>query len=135
MHLAHNGGETTMAKPLLHHQENRFARFGDDQPIRMQSRRGQTWREQIVLLDHPEHRPLQPRDDPGDEEAGGGAMLDIRTRGGNFVQAGKKKPARWQMCIDSADPKWQRLVRSRARLCRSPFELRDLMPQSREINL
>ena len=58
MHLAHHCLQPAMAQPLLHHQENSFIRFGNDNLVRMQSHRGQARREKVRPLDYPQHHPF-----------------------------------------------------------------------------
>ena len=107
MHLTHHCGQPAMAQPFLHHQKNRSPRLGDDHPVGMQPRRSQSRRKQISPLDYPQHHPLHPRGKACHEQAGGGAMLDLRTRCDNLVQARKRQPGSWQMPINWLNSKWK----------------------------
>ena len=42
MHLAYHGRQPAMAQPFLHHQKHQLSRLGDDHPVGMQPRRGET---------------------------------------------------------------------------------------------
>lgn len=138
MNLAHHSGQAPVPQPFLHGQENRLATFGDDQPVRMQPGRGQSGREHIGPLDHPQYGTFQACGHARHEQAGRRAMLYLRPRRGNLMQAGKRQSTRWQIPVDCLGAKGQHrglLLNLEYPRCRAmPFKLRDPQAQGSEIS-
>ena len=82
-----------MGEAFLHRCQHVFAGFDEDQAGRVQADAGEAGGEQIRPFLHPQHRPLQPRQRPGEEQRRRGTMLGIRAGAGNFVQAAQKQRA------------------------------------------
>jgi hypothetical protein len=91
----HHGGEAAMRETLLHRRQHILAPIGaslggagigEHEAGGVQTGTGEAGGEQIVLLVHPQHRPLQPSQHAGEEQGGGGAMLGIRAGAGDFMQ-------------------------------------------------
>ncbi len=94
-----------MAQPFLHDGQHGFAGFGKHDPISFQPGGGKAWREQIRLLQDPQHRSVQTRQDAGDEQGRGGGMFGIRSSGGGFVQRIQAQAAAGQHLVDNGYPK------------------------------
>jgi len=80
-----------MGQAFLHCRQHVLAGFDEDQAGRVQSDIGEAGGEQIRLLLDPQHRPLQPRQYPGEEQRRRSAMLGIRTGASNLMQHTQKQ--------------------------------------------
>lgn len=87
----HHGGEAGMRQAFLHRRQDLFAGLGEQQAGGVQARAGEAGGEQVRPFLHPQHRPLHPGQDPGEEQGRGGAMLGIRTGAGDLMQRAQEK--------------------------------------------
>ena len=106
-----------MPQPFLHHQQ-RVTPPGlcIHDPVWMQPGGCETGGEQIVPFEHPEHLALDPSQDAGGEQGGGGAMLGIGAGSSHFVQRAARQAAARHRCVDhdQAEGKWRWRIWQRA---------------------
>ena len=94
--LAHHASEapaslTAMAQRLFQYPQHSggTVRLGVDDPVRMQPHASQAGGEQVVLMQHPEHRAPRVRgaaEQTGDEQGGGRSVLYLRPAASHLVQ-------------------------------------------------
>ena len=98
-----------MARTFLHCRKHgtRLAGLDIDHPVRMQPHPGQSGCEKVAAAHAPQDRSLQPRQDAGDEQGGGGAMAGIARPARHFMQRAKRQPAAGQTRVDLVDPERQ----------------------------
>ena len=94
-----------MAKAFLHREQHaRIAACLDVyHPIGMQPGEMQRRGEQVAPAQAPEHRPLDPREDAGEEDRGAGVVGQVGTAG-DFMQRAGRETAAGQMTVERLDP-------------------------------
>jgi hypothetical protein len=115
-----------LSQALFHHRERILAGFGKHDAVGMQSGAGKAGGEKVRLLEHPQNRPLQPRQDAGDQKGGCRAMFHIRTGAEGFMQGRHRQAALRQSGIDCGEAEGKRLAGQRVM---SAFNACDPIPQ------
>ena len=96
-----DAGQAGMTQPFFHEQQDVVTvALGIDHPVRVKPGCGQGWREQVLPLHHPQHRPWPPRKQAGSKQRGGGGKLDINASPGDLMQGGHGQAAAGQHGID-----------------------------------
>ena len=75
-----------MAQTFLHHRQYGLAGFGEYHPVRLQPGTGKAGGEQIGLSQHPQDGTIEPRENAGGEQAGGGGVFGIGSGRGGIMQ-------------------------------------------------
>ena len=108
--LADDAGQPAMPQPFLHRQQHRpvAAGLGIDHPIGMQAGAGEARGEQAGCGERPQHRPAEPRQDPGREQRGrrlvGGTAVAAR----HLVQRAESEAALGQGAVERFEAERQR---------------------------
>jgi hypothetical protein len=101
--FGHHGGKAGMAQAFFHDGQHIPAGLGEHDPVRLQPGAGEAGGEQIGLSQNPQDGTVQPGQDAGGEQGGGGGVFRVGPGRGGFMQRPQADAAGGQNLIDRLD--------------------------------